>query len=202
MNVAYRSDWKSGDAQVAGISRSPLIRLPMRSDFCRQSKNHELLAPSASDCAWSGWKAKDQRRRSRLEAECLAEFKPTADLSTYRRGKSVRTTRATADTDVAGTLAIAAPRALYAAAFGSKPKKNPPELLPPSAADRACGIRLKKIEDGKTDNIINRPHGSTYLEEKSVLTSGATPDQRERREQSCAENWVASEAWFQTGDKT
>src|ERR1039458_3607334 len=96
MNVAYRSDWKSGDAQVAGISRSPLIRLPMRSDFCRQSKNHELLAPSASDCAWSGWIAKDQRRRSRLEAECLAEFKPTADLSTYRRGKSVRTTRATA----------------------------------------------------------------------------------------------------------
>lgn len=96
MNVAYRSDWKSGDAQVAGISRSPLIRLAMRSDFCRQSKNHELLAPSASDCAWSGWKAKDQRRRSRLEAECLAEFKPTADLSTYRRGKSVRTTRATA----------------------------------------------------------------------------------------------------------
>jgi hypothetical protein len=40
--------------------------------------------------------AKDQRRRSRLEAECFAEFKPTADLSTYRRGKSVRTTRATA----------------------------------------------------------------------------------------------------------
>ena len=104
MNVAYRSDRKSGVAQVAGISRSPLLRLPMRSDFCRQSKNHELLAPSASDCAWSGWKAKDQRRRSRLEAECLAEFKPTADLSTYRRGKSVRTTRATAWLHVAALL--------------------------------------------------------------------------------------------------
>jgi hypothetical protein len=78
------------------------------------------------------------------------------------------------DAQVAGTPAIAAPRALYAVAFGSKPKKNPPELLPPSAADRACGIRLKKIEDGQT-GIINRSDGSTYLDEKSVLTSGATP---------------------------
>jgi hypothetical protein len=78
------------------------------------------------------------------------------------------------DTEVADTLAIAAPRALYALAFGSKLKKNPKELLPPSAADCACGIRLKKIEDGKT-GIINRSHGSTYLDEKSVLTSGATP---------------------------
>src|SRR5258706_13273617 len=79
------------------------------------------------------------------------------------------------DTEVAGTLAIAEPRALYEVAFGSKPKKNPPEHLPPSAADCACGIRLKKIEGGKTGNIINRSHGSTYLDEKSVLTSGATP---------------------------
>jgi hypothetical protein len=78
--------------------------------------------------------------------------------------------------EVAGTLAIAAPRALYAVAFGSKRKKNPPELLPPAAADRACGIRLKQIKDGKTGNIINRSHGSTYLDEKSVLTSGATPE--------------------------
>jgi hypothetical protein len=78
------------------------------------------------------------------------------------------------DTDIAGTLAIAAPRALYEVAFGSKPKKNPTELLPPSAADCACGIRLEKIEDEKT-GIINRSHGSTYLDEKSVLTSGATP---------------------------
>jgi len=83
--------------------------------------------------------------------------------------------RFSGDTDVAGTLAIAAPRALYAVVFGSKPKKNPPELLPPSAADCACGIRLKKIEDGKTGSITNRSHGSTYLDEKSVLTSGATP---------------------------
>jgi hypothetical protein len=80
------------------------------------------------------------------------------------------------NTEVAGTLSIATPRALYAVAFGTKPKKNPPELLPPSAADCACGIRLTKSEDEKTGNIINRPHGSTYLEEKSVLTSGATPE--------------------------
>jgi hypothetical protein len=78
------------------------------------------------------------------------------------------------DTDVAGALAIAVPRALYAVALGSKSKKNPPEFLPPSATDRACGIRLKKIEDGKT-GIIDRSHGSTYLDEKSVLRSGATP---------------------------
>jgi hypothetical protein len=84
-------------------------------------------------------------------------------------------TRFSGDTNVAGTLAIAAPRALYAVAFGPKPKRNPPELLPPSAADCACGIRLEKIEDGKT-GIINRSHGSTYLDEKSVLTSGATPE--------------------------
>src|ERR1700677_5129476 len=77
--------------------------------------------------------------------------------------------------EVAGTLAIAAPLGLYAVAFGSKRKKNPPELLPPAAADRACGIRLKQIKGGKTGNIINRSHGSTYLDEKSVLTSGATP---------------------------
>ena len=67
-------------------------------------------------------------------------------------------TRFSGDTDVAGTLSIAAPRALYAVAFGSKPKKNPPELLPPAVADCACGIRLKKSEHEKT-GIINRRHG-------------------------------------------
>ena len=85
------------------------------------------------------------------------------------------------DTEVADTLAIAAPRALYAVAFGSKPKKNPPELLPPSSEDCVCGIRLKKIEDGKAGKIINRSHGSTYLDEKSVLTSGATPNRVVRK---------------------
>src|ERR1022692_4870537 len=80
------------------------------------------------------------------------------------------------DTDVAGTLSIAAPRALYAVASGHKPKKNPEELLPASPADRGSGIRLIKSEDRKKDDIINRPGRSTYPREKSVLTSGATPD--------------------------
>src|ERR1039457_6895754 len=79
------------------------------------------------------------------------------------------------DTDVAGTLSIAAPRALYAVASGHKPKKNPEELLPASPADRGSGIRLIKSEDRKKDDIINRPGRSTYPREKSVLTSGATP---------------------------
>src|SRR5450755_1765118 len=79
------------------------------------------------------------------------------------------------DTDVAGTLSIAAPRALYAVASGHKPKKNPEELLPASPAERGSGIRLIKSEDRKKDDIINRPGRSTYPREKSVLTSGATP---------------------------
>src|SRR5450755_1925765 len=78
------------------------------------------------------------------------------------------------DTDVAGTLSIAAPRALYAVASGHKPKKNPEELLPASPAERGSGIRLIKSEDRKKDDIINRPGRSTYPREKSVLTSGAT----------------------------
>src|SRR5450755_1211668 len=85
------------------------------------------------------------------------------------------------DTDVAGTLSIAAPRALYAVASGHKPKKNPEELLPASPADRGSGIRLIKSEDRKKDEIINRPGRSTYPREKSVLTSGATPDSASRR---------------------
>src|SRR5450755_636603 len=79
------------------------------------------------------------------------------------------------DTDVAGTLSIAAPRALYAVASGHNPKKNPEELLPASPADRGSGIRLIQSEDRKKDDIINRPGRSTYPREKSVLTSGATP---------------------------
>jgi hypothetical protein len=96
MNAACRIARKSGDVQVADPSRSPLLRLPMPSDFFRQSKNQQLLAPSAPDCAWSGSIAKDQRRRSRLEAECLAGFNQPAELSTYQRWNSVQTTRATA----------------------------------------------------------------------------------------------------------
>src|ERR1039458_7726005 len=96
MIVTSRGDRNSGDAKVAGTSRSPLLRLPMRSESFRPSKNQELLAPAAPDCAWFKSIERDLRRRARLEAECLAEFNQPAALSTYQRGKSVRTTRATA----------------------------------------------------------------------------------------------------------
>src|ERR1019366_3626181 len=52
MIVTSRRDRNSGDAKVAGTSRSPLLRLPMRSEFLRPSKNQELLAPARPDCAW------------------------------------------------------------------------------------------------------------------------------------------------------
>src|ERR1035437_2700474 len=100
MIVTSRRDRNSGDAKVAGTSRSPLLRLPMRSKFFRPSKNQELLAPAAPDCAWFKSIEQDLRRRARLEAECLAEFNQPAALSTYQRGKSVRTTRATAVIDL------------------------------------------------------------------------------------------------------
>jgi len=83
-----------GDARVAGISRSPLLRLPIRLTFLGQEKNQELLLPVASDCAWVRAIAKDQR--GRLDEERLAGFNQSADPSTYRRKNSVRTTRATA----------------------------------------------------------------------------------------------------------
>src|ERR1700679_3521917 len=94
MNATSRTDRKSGDARVASISRSPLLRLPIRLNCLGQEKNQELLLPAASDCAWSGAIAKDQR--GRLDEERLAEFNQSADRSTYRRKKTVRTTRATA----------------------------------------------------------------------------------------------------------
>src|SRR5271169_2156357 len=93
MNATSRTDRKSRDARVAGISRSPPLRLPIRLNFLGQEKNQELLLPAASDCAWVRAIAKDQR--GRLDEERLAEFNQSADLSTYRRKNSVRTTRAT-----------------------------------------------------------------------------------------------------------
>src|SRR5208282_452272 len=93
MNATSRTDRKSGDAQVAGISRSPLLRLPIQLNFLGLEKNQELLLPAAPDCAWVRAIAKDQR--GRLDEERLAGFNQSADLSTYRRKNSVRTTRAT-----------------------------------------------------------------------------------------------------------
>src|SRR5271156_2435244 len=98
MNATSRTDRKSRDARVAGISRSPPLRLPIRLNFLGQEKNQELLLPAASDCAWVRAIAKDQR--GRLDEERLAEFNQSADCSTYRRKKSVRTIRATAVSSV------------------------------------------------------------------------------------------------------
>jgi hypothetical protein len=78
------------------------------------------------------------------------------------------------DTDVAGTLSIAALRGLYAVAFDLKPKKNPEELLPATPADRRTRKQLTKAEDEETI-IINRSGRSTYPNRKSVPTSGSTP---------------------------
>ena len=84
-------------------------------------------------------------------------------------------TRLSGGTEVAGTLSIAAPGALYAVDFPRQKQKNPTsELLPPAAADRASRRRLTKGKEQETI-IINRSGRSTYPEEKSVQTSGATP---------------------------
>jgi hypothetical protein len=50
-----------------------------------------------------------------------------------------------------------------------------PALLTPSASDCAARRRLTKSEDKETI-IINRSGRSTYPEENSVQTSGATPE--------------------------
>ena len=94
-----RTDRFSGDAKVAGTWRSRLYGLPMRLLFLTKQKNPELLPLIAADCAWG--RLKERNRGSRIEAECLTVFNQAADLSTYRRGKSVRTTRATSRYSVA-----------------------------------------------------------------------------------------------------
>jgi hypothetical protein len=63
-----------------------------------------------------------------------------------------------------------------------------PALLPPAAADRAAGVRLK-VKD-KRPSINNRSEQSIYPTQKSVLRTEATPvfDRRRRQvpEQSIA----------------
>jgi hypothetical protein len=43
--------WISGDTEIAGTSRSRLLRLLRRSDFSGQRKKPELLPLNAADCA-------------------------------------------------------------------------------------------------------------------------------------------------------
>jgi hypothetical protein len=50
-----------------------------------------------------------------------------------------------------------------------------PELLPPTAADCATGVRLNKIDEEENRSITNRPARPTYPKKKSVLTSEASP---------------------------
>src|ERR1700722_12774984 len=84
-------------------------------------------------------------------------------------------TRLSGGTEVAGTLSIAAPGALYAVDFPRSKRKNPTsELLPPAAADRASRRRLTKGKEQETI-IINRSGRSAYPEEKFVQTTGAAP---------------------------
>ena len=87
-------DRQSGDAKVAGFSRSPLLRRLKRKDFLSQEKSPRASDAFASDRACSGAKAKNQRRR--LDEERNAVFNQSADLSTYPRKISVRTPQATA----------------------------------------------------------------------------------------------------------
>ena len=53
--------------------------------------------------------------------------------------------------------------------------QDSPGILPPAAADRAAGVRLTKIHEGKQSNITNYPARSIYPKTKSVLTTEATP---------------------------
>ncbi len=61
MSVTSHTDRNCGDAQVAGASRSPLIDLPMRSNFPNKSEIQELLAAAPPDCAWPHLIANDRK---------------------------------------------------------------------------------------------------------------------------------------------
>jgi len=76
---------------------------------------------------------------------------------------------------------ISSPGAFCEADFPSAKAKSPePELLPPFGCETAPrDRRLTKTREEETI-IINRPDGSTYPEEKSVLRSEATPIPRLR----------------------
>jgi hypothetical protein len=84
--------------QAEGISIDPR-------DLSFMSPYNISKSTSASDCAWVRAIAKDQRRR--LDEETLAGFNQSADLSTYPKKISVRSTRATAlEARVLGKVAM------------------------------------------------------------------------------------------------
>jgi hypothetical protein len=88
------------------------------------------------------------------------------------------TTRISGDAQVAGISRNRLLELLRRSDFSVQIKT--PELLPLNAADCAWSRPLTKSEDEETITI-NRPGRSTYPEEKSVLTSGATPNYSNRR---------------------
>jgi hypothetical protein len=77
------------------------------------------------------------------------------------------------DTKVAGISGNRLLELLRRSDFSGQ-RKNP-ELLPLNAADCGCSRPLTMNQDEETITI-NRPGRSTYPDEKSVLTSGATPE--------------------------
>jgi len=81
------------------------------------------------------------------------------------------------NTKIAVPLEIAALRALYEADFFHREEKSQNQRFsrPSDGRLHCCGRQLTETEDEETI-IINRPDRSTYLEEKSVSRSGATPD--------------------------
>ena len=94
MDVGTMKTSKSGDTQVAALSRSRRLHCSTRSLRSTTPKTSPGgLPPSAADRAACQMMKEDSRPRD--EAECLTVFNPVADLSTYRTKKSVRTTRAT-----------------------------------------------------------------------------------------------------------
>jgi hypothetical protein len=80
------------------------------------------------------------------------------------------------DTEVAAPLEIAAPGPLYEADFSKLTQKTRNRSLSrPSGVRLRCGRRRLTKTEEEESIIINRPDRSTYPEQKSVSTSGATP---------------------------
>ena len=104
---------------------------------------------------------------ARSPARC--RWPPEGRVNAQRLGSSI-----SGDSEVAGALRSRLPRLPMRSFFT---RLQNPELLTPSASDCAARRPLTKSEEEETI-IINRPGRSTYPDEKSVLTSGATPDLR------------------------
>jgi hypothetical protein len=71
-------------SKIGGCSRSGYLAIATPADsnvnrFSQPRKDPELLLPDGIRLRWSGWIAKDQRRR--LDEERLVGFNQSADLS-------------------------------------------------------------------------------------------------------------------------